>query len=120
MISAGGATLSIIEEGTGRLTFIGGSGTATIQTHTGGATIFVGSGSLNMYEHQYDGADHYNFSAAVGGGTVTINDFRPGTDSLAYNGFTGNPIKSESVSGGGLHVTLQNHTTIFLPGVWKL
>lgn len=114
MISAGGATVRVTEEGGQGLTFIGGSGTATIITDQGGATIFVGSGSLVTHEDTTGGAVAYNFEAAVGGGTVTINDFRPSKDTLAYSGFTGNPIESQKVSGGSLYLTLQNHTSVVL------
>jgi len=114
MISAGGATVQVTEGGTNGLTFIGGSGAATIVPGVGGATILVGNGSLVTHEAAIDGAVTYDFDAAVGGGTVTINDFRPTKDTLAYSGFTGNPIESQKVSGGSLYLTLQNHTTVVL------
>ena len=66
------------------------------------------------------GAITYDFNEAVGGGTVTIYDFNPSKDTLAYSGFTGNPIASEKVSGGSLYVTLQNHTAIELVQDTKL
>jgi len=114
MISAGGATVRVTEGGGNGLTFIGGSGSDQVLTDPGGATIFVGSGSLETWEHAVDGAVTYNFNEAVGGGTVTINDFRPTKDTLAYSGFTGNPIESQKVSDGSLYLTLQNHTTVVL------
>jgi len=114
MISAGGATVRVTEGGKNGLTFIGGSGSDQVLTDPGGATIFVGSGSLETWEHAIDGAVTYNFSEPVGGGTVTINDFRPTKDTFAYSGFTGNPIESQKVSGGSLYLTLQNQTTVVL------
>ena len=120
MICAGAATVDVEEEGGDGLTFIGGSGSEQVHTDPGGATIFVGSGSLGVWEHAVDGAVNYNFDAAIGGGTVTITDFRPTKDTLSYSGFNGNPIESESVSGGSLYVTLQNHTTIVVLHETKL
>ena len=113
-ISGGGATVSVTEYGGQGLTFIGGSGAATLTTNSGGATIFVGSGALTTYEHASDGPIAYDFNETTGGGTVTINDFRPSVDTFAYSDFTGNPIKSQSVSGGSLHLTLQNNITVVL------
>jgi hypothetical protein len=120
MISAGGATVRVTEQGGQGLTFIGGSGSQQVLTDPGGAKIFVGTGSLETWEHAIDGAVTYNFVEAVGGGTVTINDFRPSKDTFAYSGFTGNPIESQQVSGGSLYLTLQNHTTIVLLHETKL
>ncbi len=120
MISGGGATVDITEYGGNGLTFIGGSGAATLNTDSGGAMIFVGSGSLKVNEHANDGPITYNFDASIGGGTVTIQDFRPSKDTFAYSGFTGNPIESQSVSGGSLYLTLQNHTTVVLLHETKL
>ena len=108
--------MRVNEYGAQALTFIGGSGTAAIMTDSAQATIFVGSGSLTVGEPKGAGAVTYNFNEAIGGGTVTISDFRPSEDSLVYSGFTGNPIASESVSRGSLHITLQNHTAIVLSG----
>ncbi len=113
-ISGGGATVQVTEYGGQGLTFIGGSGSATLNTDSGGATVSVGSGSLQVNEHANDGPITYNFDEATGGRTVTINDFRASEDTFAYSGFTGNPIQSQSVSGGSLHLTLQNHTTVVL------
>jgi hypothetical protein len=113
-INAGGAKVSVTESGGRGLTFIGGSGSAMIITDSGGANITVGSGLLTVNEHEYDGTITYNFNEAIGGGTVTINDFRSSKDILTYTGFTGDPIKSQTVSGGSLYVTLQNNTTIIL------
>jgi hypothetical protein len=120
MISGGSATVSISEYAGKSLTFIGGSGSATLLTDSGGATIFVGSGLLQADEHATDGAITYNFNESIGGGTVTIQDFRPTEDTFVYTGFAGNPIESQKVSGGSLYVTLQNHTTIDLLHETKL
>jgi hypothetical protein len=113
-INAGGAIVSVTESGGRGLTFIGGSGSAMIITDSGGANISVGNGLLTANEHQYDGVITYNFNEAIGGGTVTINDFRASKDVLNYTGFTGDAIKSQTVSSGSLYVTLQNNTTIIL------
>ena len=119
-ISGSGANVYVSEMGGLGLTFIGGSGSATIVTNSGGATISIGSGTLTVDEHTRDGAVTYDFNHAIGDGSVTINDFRPGEDSFAYSGFTDNPIASETVSAGSLHLTLQNHTTVILEHVTNL
>jgi hypothetical protein len=99
------------------LQFIGGSGAATVNTNIGQTTITAGSGLMTVNQHTNDGAVTYDFLASVGGGTVSISDFRPGTDQLTYQGFTGDPIASKTVANGTTTLRLTNNETVILKGV---
>ena len=56
-----------------------------------------------------------NYEVALGGtGTLTISDFRVGTDSLQLA--QGVSITSEAVSGGALNISLSNSAEVILPG----
>ncbi len=111
--SGGSATVTVNDVSTEGLTFIGGSGSATVFTGAGAATIVVGSGSLAV-TNQSKAGTQLDFNAAVGGGTVTVNDFTATRDTLVFQGFTGDAIVSQSVVGGSLYLTLQNNTTAVL------
>ena len=119
-VHAGGAANVSVTNYADSLTFIGGSGSAWVWNGTGAAHIVAGTGTLTAGGAQAAAGAIYEVDAAVGGGKMTISDFRSGTDQLLLNGFVGNPIVSETYSGGALHVALANHTNLVLTGVHQL
>lgn len=119
-VHAGGAAHVSLTNYADSLTFIGGSGSAWVGNGTGAAHIIAGTGTLTTGGAQAAAGAIYEVDAAVGGGTMTITDFRSGTDQLLLNGFVGNPIVSQVYSGGALHLGLANHTNVVLTGVHQL
>ena len=62
----------------------------------------------------------YDFLASVRGGTISIADFRIGTDHLSYQGFSGDPTASQTVVGGLTYLALTNGLSVILKGITHL
>ena len=112
-IDAGGASVTVHTSGSAALSFIGGSGSSKVWTGTGAVKLVAGSGNLTVANQSKVGAE-FDFNAAVGGGTVDITGFNAARDKMVFQGFDTNPVVSQSVVGGSLHLNLQNHTTVIL------
>lgn len=112
-IYAGAASVTLSSVGSPALSFIGGSGTAKIYTGPGSAQIVAGSGSMTVTDQSKVGVT-FDFNAAVSGGTTDITGYNAAHDKLVFQGFDGNAITNQSVSGGALHLTLQNNATVIL------
>jgi hypothetical protein len=108
---AGNITLQGGDSGT---CFTAGSGSASVTLTSAGATIVFGSGASAITEAAWGSADIYAFDAGHGGGSDTIAGFRPGTDSLTFNGVT---IASNTVQNGATLLTLSDGTHVTLLGV---
>ncbi len=112
-VTAGSGAVTVI--GGSSVNFVAGSGTADVVEYAGNETIAFGSGSATVIGGT--GTDTYTVLASQGGGTETIYGYDPTKDQLKFQGFTGNPIASEAVTGGALAIGLVNGTTLILPGI---
>jgi len=65
------------------------------------------------------GADLYDVTAGSAGGANVIDGFKPGTDQLRLFGYDASTVR-QSVSGGGLTLTLSDSTRITLVGITQL
>ena len=101
----GGAGADIFTAGSGYDSFSLGGGADTVTFGAGHATVAGGTG-----------ADIYHFRAGADGHD-TIGGFKPGTDVLKFDGFTGNAVASGVVAGGNTLLTLTDGTTIQFTGV---
>lgn len=94
----------------GSLAFIGGTGTSTITAGAGAADIQFGAGATTLVAGS--GAEMLRFVAGAGGGSDIISGFNAALDTIAFTGFAGPAVLSQSVSAGSLQVTLTDNTRI--------
>ena len=121
-VYADGPSVNVVG-GTGTLTFIGsvgadtvsaGSGTVKLSGGKDNLTFTAGTGKATITAGS--GKEVYNIVNGQAGGTILINDFTAGTDSIHLSGYAGTGIKSETVVNGSTQITLTDHTAITLAG----
>ncbi|MDQ2802849.1 MAG: hypothetical protein M3Y41_09245, partial [Pseudomonadota bacterium] len=102
-LGAGSAVVS----SAGADTIFAGSGSAAITFGTGAATVNGGTGMETL-----------RFVAGQGGGGDVINNFNPSLDTLAFQGFGGNFVATETLTAASQVVVLTDNTTITIAG-WQ-
>jgi hypothetical protein len=116
-ICAGAATVTVTASniGAGTLTFMGGSGVSHVAIGaTSAARISAGTGTVTVSDQSKVGVEFDINAVLSGGGTLDITGYNATRDKLVFQGFDKNPIVSQSVVGGSLHLNLQNHATVIL------
>lgn len=112
---AGAAHLSLgsgaatVTAGSGNMTLTGGAGSETVEFGGGSSKVTLGSGVARL-----------EFVKGHGGGTDVIQGFNPLIDQVAYQGFSGQPVASQTVSAGSLHLVLTDGTHITFSGITSL
>ncbi len=121
-INDNGPSLNV-QGGSGQMTFLGGAGTATIVAGSGTSTVTGGSGALtytagsgNATITAGSGVEQFKLISGQAGGSLVINGFVSGTDTVNLSGYTGTGIKSETVAGGSTNIVLTDNTKITLAG----
>ncbi len=110
----GGAGLFAYHGQGGTLDYIGGTGAAVIAAGAGDATVQFGTGATTLTVGT--GVAHLVFARGHAGSDLVVG-FDPTRDTIAYQGFTGSAVKSQTVSGGSSQLTLTDGTQItFLSG----
>ncbi|OYV53327.1 MAG: hypothetical protein B7Z78_03360 [Rhodospirillales bacterium 20-60-12] len=97
----------------------GGAGSNTDMV--GGTSVnefTAGAGAATMTGGASAGLNLFNFGVGPGGGTDLVQNYRPGTDQLAFN--NGVSIAGSSVVGGNLALTLSDGTRVTLQGITSL
>ncbi len=103
--------------GTGAFCFTAGSGNAVVNEVSGADSVTFGSGATSVTGGS--GTDLFTFVAGQAGNDV-IRNFSTLHDTLSFQGFTGDPVKSQSVMGGSTQVTLSDGTHVTFAGVSHL
>ena len=101
----GGSGALTINEGGGTLNFTAGSGNTTINQTTGGGTFIFGKGNTTV--NTGSGANVFKLIGGHDGGTDIINNFRFGFDTVQFSGIS---VQSESWSGSGILLTMNDGT----------
>ena len=112
----GGAGNTTLTGGTGNDSFVGGTGSSLLWLGNGADSVTFGAGSSVI--HAGGGADRFTITEGTGG-SDTIFGFG-GNDTISLQGFTGNPVASESVGGGNAYVTLTDGTSVEFAGTTQL
>ena len=102
-----------VEGGEAGLSLVAGKGTVNVSLTASGGTIEFGAGTANVQAAGWGAGNLFEFDAGHGGGRDNIIGFRPGQDTLAFNGVS---IASETVAGGTTKITLSDNTHITLIG----
>jgi hypothetical protein len=110
----GAAGMVSLTGGDGNDVFVAGSGTAALTLGPGQDSVTFGPGDTSVWGGAGD--DVFAAVAGKGGGQNVIYAWAPG-DTLEFQGFAGNPVASDVVSGGSTVVTLTDGTVITLVGV---
>lgn len=110
-VTAGAGNVTL-EGGTGALRFAGGSGQASISGGAGGMMLTFGSGDATVSAGT--GSDMFLFDGSKGGGSVTIDGFRYGSDSLNYQNFPGNAVESYAWGATAETLNLSDGTKVTL------
>ena len=108
----GGTGLALLDAGSGADLIVTGTGSAYVQAGTGAATVQAGLGANTLV-----------FLNGHGGGTMLVEGFEVGKDTLSLRGFGGGPqsgVASSQAAGGGTILTLADNTRITLDGVASL
>ena len=106
-----GATGSTVTYGTtGSTLLVEGSGTDLFSAGSGTATVDGGTGT-----------DIVSIVDGHAGGSVTLNDFKPGTDQVGLYGYAAGEaaraLATATVGGGATTLTLSDHTRISFTGL---
>jgi hypothetical protein len=109
----GGAGSLTVTGGNAGLYFIAGNGAATITATPSGGTVEFGAGATSVQEATWGAGLAYDFVAGHGGGMDTILGFRPGTDTLVFNGVG---VAAETIAGGNTMLQLTDSTQVALMG----
>ena len=123
MVTAGSAGVSI-HGGSGNITLTGGTGNDSFVGGTGSAALWLGGGNDSVTFGAGSEIIHAGASdvfTAVSGmhGSDTIYGFS-GNDSIHFQGFSGNAVAGESMSGGNGFLTLTDGSSIELMNVSTL
>ena len=113
-VNGGAGTMTFIAYG-GDDTIFAGSGASTVTGSAGSLLFTEGSGASTVTEGS--GKSSYDILMGEAGGSLTINDLRPGMDSIHLGGYTGTGIQSQTVTGGSTHIVLTDNTAITLTGI---
>ncbi len=123
----GGSGAMIIEAGSGNLTVAGGNAGDTFYAGAGSAVLTEGSGANTAYLGAGNAtvvggsaANTYHFAAGQGARSIDIQHFHAGLDKYDFQGFSGNPVASQTVNNGSLRVVLTDGATITFDAVTKL
>ena len=101
------------------MSFIGGSGSTTINTGSVTAHIVMGSGITSVTGLKTAPASTYEVDLGTSnGGTMTINDFKPGVDHLVLG--AGVTIASQAFVSNALHIDTSNNAHVILPWLHSL
>ena len=106
----------------GSMTYFEGSGTDVVIGSAYSTTFVVGTGNETLIGS--GGTDTYVVRNGYAGGSVTIDDFKPGTDSLTLFGYAPGELASdlgrETVAGGSTTLLLSDSTRLTFVGVSDL
>jgi hypothetical protein len=118
-----GDTGARVQAGTGTLSVIGGAGADMLCAGAGTAVFVLGSGADNVgfgtgaaTVTGGTGVDTYSFQSGKHG-TVTINGFKPGIDTLKFSGFGGTEVASDTMVNGNTVLTLSDGTVVTLTNI---
>jgi Ca-dependent carbohydrate-binding module xylan-binding len=121
-VNASGPSVSV-SGGSGAMTFIANAGAATITAGSGPSTVTGGSGALTFSEGSGattvtagTGQEIFNIVNGSAGGSLTVNGFTSGTDTIHLQGYQPTDITSEHVGGGSTQIVLSDNTHILLAG----
>ena len=124
----GGAGAMIVTAGSGNISLLGsnagdsfyaGTGNAKFSQGSGNNLTVVGQGNSNVIGGS--GSNVYYLEPGTGSGRLQeIQNYHTDRDQVAYRGFVGNPVASQSINNGSLTLTLTDGDTVRFDGVTRL
>ena len=118
LVMAGSGRDSVFTGATGSATIFGAGGSTLVVEGRGTATFAAGSGSATV--DGGSGADLVSIVDGHAGGSLTINDFKPGTDQVGLFGYAqgqlAQALASAVTAGGSTTLTLSDQTRLVFSG----